>query len=115
MKDTEETKHLEKLVLGPSATDDEHPDKCERCGEPMREVLINGGARVDELIRRERELCKQDVCPCCGGRVPGASRIAVGPNSAGNWTHDWHGAQRLCVASSIFARARAGKDMGDFV
>ncbi|MDP2651952.1 MAG: hypothetical protein Q8O94_02360, partial [bacterium] len=37
--------------------------------------------------KKERELCKQDVCPYCGGRALGYKRTPDGPNEAGNWTH----------------------------
>jgi hypothetical protein len=64
---------------------------------------------TDAGIKRERELCKRDVCMYCGGRALGYNRIPDGPNEAGNWTHKSTTSEReehrvLCHASAILAR-----------
>lgn len=62
-----------------------------------------------------RVQCAWDVCMYCGGRAPGWT-TAVGPNSAGNWTHGKIGDLKrlavLCPASAIHARIRSGEQEG---
>lgn len=75
--------------------------------ERVDEPVDHSPSGVQEAVRNERELCKQDVCMYCGGRALGYSQKPTGPNEAGNWIHPSNTQQQdsvLCRASSIFAR-----------
>lgn len=72
---------------------------------------VEADIAISEAIAamKERELCKRDVCSCCGSRALRYKRIPDGPNVAGNYTHqslDDPGASIMCEASAIFARER---------
>jgi hypothetical protein len=77
--------------------------------ERVDEPVDHSPSEVQEAVRNERELCKQDVCMYCGGRDLGYSQKPTGPNDAWNWIHTSNNQPQtgvLCRASSIFARER---------
>lgn len=72
----------------------------------MEDYILAALRRVQRETRWE---CMQDVCAICGGRVPTHSRLAEGPNEAGNYVHPGKLEEtgRLCDASAIGHRLRA--------
>ena len=64
------------------------------------------------ILKNERQFCKEDVCPYCSGHARGYDRVArYLANGAGNYVHyregddpAMGGDRVLCKASGIYAR-----------